>query len=256
MSLNIYGYHVALYSIEWAREKFDDLFVNGADLANSFIENQSAFFSKLKQDPLTEIDSLKTVNSWLELSSHPSFELCVQVLLNDFIANFRDAINDLTHHFPRDARIIEKETGADLGPFWHGHKRFPQAATFDPNDENHLNYIYHGANILASVFGLKEQDKTTVRGIAQRLQQNIKPWEYTGQTIDLSGQEEGKDKIETTTTMINIESNSSNNNSDYNHTINPHEEEDAAIVHRLTSRLSSINVSHLSHLHPAEFEKV
>ncbi len=42
------------------------------------------------------------------------------------MTHFNHAIAALTHAFPADARNIHAETGTDMGPFWHGHKRFPQ----------------------------------------------------------------------------------------------------------------------------------
>ena len=163
--------------------------MSGADLANSFLEDRQAFFLKVKQDALTEAEALRNVYSWLELASSPSFDVCVNVILQDFLSNFRNAINDLTHNFPRDARNVEKDTGVDLGPFWHGHKRFPQTATFDPTNSLHVDYLYHGANILATVFGLHEQDREAVLRVVQQLP--IPPYQFTGATVDLSG--DGKD---------------------------------------------------------------
>lgn len=212
--------------------------MSGADLVNSFLEDPSSFFHKLKQDPLSEIESLKNVSNWLELSSHPTFELCVRVLLDDFLNNFRNGINDLTHNFPKDARNVERETGVDLGPFWHGHKRFPQSASFDPDDPTHIDYIYHGANILASVFGLQEQDRETVRKIAMTLP--IPAWEYTGAVVDLSGQEgeekkDGGQQQQSPPKQVT--------------------EEEHETIQRLTSHLSSLQLSSFSRLHPADFEK-
>ena len=226
-----------LCSIEWAREKFDDLFVSGADLANSFLEDRAAFFLKLKQDALTEAEALRNVRSWLELAAAPSFDLCVRVLLDDFLANFRNAINDLTHNFPRDARNVEKDSGVDLGPFWHGHKRFPQTANFDPTNASHVDYLYHGANILATVFALPEQDRDAVVRIAQQLP--IPPYQFTGATVDLSG--DGKDDEKKGEEPAPAKSSLT--------------EDDAVEIARLTAELQRVDTSAIRPLHPADFEK-
>ena len=224
-------------SIEWAREKFDDLFVSGADLANSFLEDRQAFFLKVKQDALTEAEALRNVYSWLELAASPSFDVCVKVLLEDFLANFRNAINDLTHNFPRDARNVEKDSGVDLGPFWHGHKRFPQTATFDPTNPLHVDYVYHGANILATVFGLHEQDREAVVRIAQQLP--IPAYQFTGATVDMSGDGKNDEKKgeEATPAKSSLT------------------DDDSAELARLTSALLSVNTGGIARLHPADFEK-
>ena len=221
-------------SIEWAREKFDDLFVSGADLANSFLEDRVAFFAKLRQDALTEADALKSVSSWLQLAAHPTFELCVRVLLDDFVANFRNTINDLTHNFPKDARNVEKDTGVDLGPFWHGHKRFPQAASFDPHNAQHVDYIQHGASILAAVFGLPEQDRDSVTRVVSGL--SVQPWQYTGGRVDMSGQE-GEEKKEKDTAPTSLA------------------DEDAQLIEQLTAQLQQLDTSAIKRMHPADFEK-
>jgi ubiquitin-activating enzyme E1 len=54
----------------------------------------------------------------------------------------------LLHCFPLDHKT---EQGA---PFWSGPKRPPQALQFDPNDEQHVNFVQAAANIFAYAFGL------------------------------------------------------------------------------------------------------
>lgn len=226
---------VVFVSIEWAREKFDDLFVSGADLANSFLEDRVAFFAKLRQDALTEADALKSVSSWLQLAAQPTFELCVRVLLDDFTANFRNAINDLTHNFPKDARNVEKDTGVDLGAFWHGHKRFPQAASFDTNNTQHVDYVHHGANILASVFGLHEQDRDTLVRTVSGM--SVQPWQYTGARVDMSGQEGEEKKAQEDSAPTSLA------------------DEDAQLIEQLTAQLQQLDTTNIKRMQPADFEK-
>jgi len=57
-----------LHCIEWAREKFDDLFVSGADNANSFLDSSEKFLDKLKQSPNEQADILKAVKTWIDMS--------------------------------------------------------------------------------------------------------------------------------------------------------------------------------------------
>ena len=246
----------AVCSIEWAREKFDDLFVSGADLANSCLEDRAAFLSKLKQDRLTEAEALQQAADWLQLAVRPSFAQCVHKLVLDFTSNFRNAIHDLTHNFPRDARNVEKETGVDLGPFWHGHKRFPQAAEFDPADPLHLDYVYHGCNILARVFGLQEQDKQTVRAIAQQI--SIPPYVYTGATVDLSEEEKGEASkragSEEKETMADTAAAGDSSGSG---SAAAQAEDEAELIARLTASLHALlDSSSIARLQPTEFEKV
>lgn len=217
------------HAIEWAREKFDDLFMSGAESANSFLEDRAAFLAKLKQDPLTEADALKAVEKWLNLSAHPTFDTCVKMAIDEFLSSYRNAIKDLTHHFPKDARNIDRATGADLGPFWHGHKRFPQSAEFSIQDELHLEFVYRCSNILASVFGIGEKSLAEVKAIAQNIP--IEEWKFTGSAVNLS--EEKKDEKKSQDAP----------------------EEDAEVIARLTEKLISLNLSGFKKLFPADFEK-
>lgn len=223
------------HCIEWAREKFDDLFVSAADSVNSLLEDRKEFFAKLKQDPLSEADSLRTVRSWLDLCTSPSFETCIQVMFREFTANYRDAINDLTHHFPADARNRDRETGADLGPFWHGHKRFPTATEFDPNNEQHLDYIFHGSNILASVFGLKEQTRDQVKQLAAHLK--AQPWVFSGAVVKLDEDKDKKKDEESKQAEPSLS------------------DKDANDIADITSYLQSLDLTQYRKLNPADFEK-
>ena len=193
-----------------------------------------AFFAKLRQDALTEADALKSVVDWLQLAARPSFDLCVRVILDDFVTNFRNAINDLTHNFPKDARNVEKDTGVDLGAFWHGHKRFPQAAAFDPTNQQHVDYVYHGANILASVFGLHEQEReAVVRAVSSM---SVQPWQYTGGKVDMSGQE-GENKEQDSSAPTSLA------------------DEDAQLIEQLTTQLQQLDTNGIKRMKPADFEK-
>lgn len=89
--------------------------MSGADAVNSLLEDREQFLQKLKQDPLSEADALKSVKNWLELAAQPSFEQCAKVMFDEFVTNYRNSINDLTYAFPKDARIKDQATGADLG---------------------------------------------------------------------------------------------------------------------------------------------
>jgi hypothetical protein len=214
--------------IQWSRTLFDDLFISGADAVNSLLENREQFLQKLKQDKLAEPEALKQVKNWLELAAAPSFEQCAKVLFLEFVKNYRNAINDLTHAFPKDARIKDNATGADLGLFWHGHKRFPASTEFDINNPAHVDYIYHGANILASVFRIPEQSREQVHAMLPKIFAQDIPWKPKA---TLSEKEE-MDRADAC------------------------EREDLECVERVTAELRSLDLSMLSCLSSAHFMEV
>lgn len=226
-----------VHCIEWAREKFDDLFVNGADNANSFLDNPTNFFQQIKSDPLSEADTLNGVKTWLELAKNPSHETAVRLVFDFFITNFRNAILDLTHAFPADARNVDKTTGADLGPFWHGHKRFPNAAHFIRDDPLHIDFVYHGANIMCSVFKLSPLTRQQVHDIAGKLKAD--DWKFSGVDAEISKQNDNN----------NSDSSSSSSSSVM---VPP---DDRALVSELTQYLSTLELLSFQKLNAQDFEK-
>jgi len=221
--------HLDIHCIEWAKEKFDDIFVSGPDALNAFLEDREAFYDKLEQAKLEARGRLELVQKWLELSKAPSFELCMQLMFERFTTFFRDDILTLTHNFPKDSRVIDKDTGADMGPFWHGHKRYPQPAIFDPNNDLHLEYIYAGANILASVFHLHPvEDREKVRLMAHHLK--APEYKFSGATVDLS---EGKK--EAVEEKLN--------------------DDDNVVIEQLKAELTKIDAAAFKRLAAADFEK-
>lgn len=60
------------------------------------------------------------------------------------------SIAQLVHNFPEDHVTSTGER------FWTGAKRFPQVATFDMDNEQHMNFVVSVANILAVNRGLVE----------------------------------------------------------------------------------------------------
>jgi ubiquitin-activating enzyme E1 len=186
-----------LHCIEWAREKFDDLFVVDADNVNSLLEDREAFFAKIAQSPLEARDALTNTKRWLELSKTPSLEICVKMMFEEFLKQYRDQIKDLITNFPEDSRNTQTtEDGKviDLGPFWHGHKRFPFVADFNADNVEHLDFIYHGTHILARAFNIPETvTKEKVKELVSKLK--APEWKFSGKKIELDEEnKENKDK--------------------------------------------------------------
>jgi len=223
-----------LHCIEWAREKFDDWYVVGADSANSLIEDRANFFKKLKQNPLEERETLETAKRWLLLSKAPNLKTCVEITFEEFHRQFRDQINDLTTNFPADARnsrTTEDGQVIDLGPFWHGSKRFPQAAPYNPEEPLHVDLVYHGSCILASIFRLPEPSREEVAKIAKTLKPH--EWKFSGKKVDLD--EDKKEKKDAPAVVV--------------------ADDDKAVVEALTKELSALDLKEFKPLKAADFEK-
>jgi ubiquitin-activating enzyme E1 len=74
-----------------------------------------------------------------------------------------------------------------LGPFWHGHKRFPNTLEYDSKDELHVDYIYAYSSILAHTFGLPPKTREEVRAASSAIR--AAPWVAGSGKVDMS---EGK----------------------------------------------------------------
>jgi ubiquitin-activating enzyme E1 len=225
---------LVLHCIEWAREMFDDWFTQGPDLASSFVKDKNAFFEKQAANAMEELPSLRLVKKWADLGTNPSVDKCATFMINVFLKFFRDGIKDLIHHFPADARNTHKETGADLGLFWHGHKRFPQIAEWDPNNETFTNFVFHSTNILVNqVFELKTNvDEASIKKLCQAFKAS--DWVFSGGEIELEEDEKdgGEEKKQVDLDDAEVKE-----------------------LAKLKEELNALDIKTIAQMKPADFEK-
>jgi len=224
-----------LHCIEWAREKFDDWFVVGADSANALLEDRAAFFKKQKDNPLEELDNLRQAKRWLLLSKSPNYATCVELMYEEFHRQFRDQINDLTTNFPADARNTRTTDDGkvlDLGPFWHGGKRFPKSLTFDASDAQHVDFVHHGANIIAAIFRLPEGSREDTINATKTMKPH--EWKFSGKKVEL---EEDKKERKEGAPPAEVA------------------DDDKALIAALHKELSDLDLKQFKPLKATEFEK-
>jgi len=163
------------HCIEWARAEFNDVFVVGPQEVNSYIADSNNWLGELKNDPDREqAEKLESLCDWLRISENPSIVSCTEVAFKRFHAQYRDRINKLVECFPKDARVTDKDTGEDCGPFWSGARRFPSVLVFDANNEIMCDYIYNAAMLVAFSFNLEKVEKAKIIDIVK----DLKPPEY------------------------------------------------------------------------------
>jgi len=186
-----------LHCIEFAREKFDDLFSGGARKLTDFLDNGETFLERVKSEGMAEESSLREVINWLNIvrdvsPSTPEKTLanCVRLAFDSLLQYFTFKIKDLQAQYPEDLRDIDKESGADLGPYWRGHKRFPRALEYSASNESQLNYIYHAVCIYAEMFRLKQPTEAEVAAIAATL--TPPAWQRNAVKIEGKDGKEGK----------------------------------------------------------------
>lgn len=137
------------HTIAWAKSLFQGYFADSPETVNLYLSQPNYVEQTLKQNP--DIKGTLT-NIAQSLNQRPySFEDCIKWARNEFEAKFNHEILQLLYNFPEDAKTSNGE------PFWSGPKRAPKPLVFDYNNPDHFNFIVGGANLLAFVYGLKEQ---------------------------------------------------------------------------------------------------
>jgi len=166
--------HFIEHCIEWARAQFTTLFENGPQEVNSLLKDREGYFTSVTKEgnAVAQREKLAAAKFYLEKSVNATYQTCVQMAYDEFIAQYRNRINDLTHAFPEKTRKINEVTKEDEGPFWAGEKRFPSSAVFDPKDDLHASYIMNSANLLAFSFGIEPvTNLDQVRGYCAKIQE-------------------------------------------------------------------------------------
>lgn len=156
------------HCIEWARDQFELMFVKLFKKCENYLQNPAKFEEDMlgttsKEDALLE---MKLVTEMLRACNNLSIGSCAQLAFCVFHYRFRDNILDLQSKYPKDCRMVDKN-GVDKGPFWSEKKRYPTAATFDINDESHLDFLLSTTCLFAVGLGLiapkKEGDDDWLR---------------------------------------------------------------------------------------------
>lgn len=138
------------HTIAWAKSLFQGYFSDAPETVNLYLTQPNYVEQTLKQNPdikgaLTEIASL--------LNNRPySFNECITWARTEFEKKYNHDIKQLLFNFPKDAVT---STGA---PFWSGPKRAPKPLDFDINNSDHLNFVVAGANLIAFIYGLKDEN--------------------------------------------------------------------------------------------------
>jgi ubiquitin-activating enzyme E1 len=172
------------HCIEWGRDKFNGLFVDGPSDLVSYLDNTAAFNHRMKTTETTStfVSALQKNIDLLNFKKEASFDLCVAFAKDQFNTYFDYGIQDLLSTFPKDAK--DKEGN----PFWSGPKRCPTNLTFDASNPDHINFIVPAANLIAVSLGLPEcRDVAKIAEIADK----VACKQYVKKTVKI--EEEKKD---------------------------------------------------------------
>jgi len=225
--------NLIVHCIEWAKPKFQELFELQPQQVNSFLTDKEKFFASLEKqgDEAAQLKFLQEIHSIV--SAERNYVSCVALAQKVFVENHRDIIKNLTWAMPEDSRVIDSATGADLGPFWTGAKRFPHAAELDLNDEKHAEYLFYAANLYAFLYGLPYMTREQFREAAAKVPPPA-PW--TPPKYNNIQLEDGKDENKSAAAP-NVEA------------------ELRAQVQELVETLKGVDTSKLAPVRVNEFEK-
>jgi ubiquitin-activating enzyme E1 len=136
------------HTIAWAKSLFQGYFHDSPENVNLYLTQPNFVETVLKQSGDVK-GILETIDQYLTTDKPYTFEDCIKWARLQFEEKFSHDIKQLLYNFPKDAVTSKGE------PFWTSPKRAPDALVFDINNENHLDFVVGGANLLAYVYGLK-----------------------------------------------------------------------------------------------------
>ncbi|KAI9822963.1 MAG: E1 ubiquitin-activating protein [Phylliscum demangeonii] len=141
------------HTITWARDLFEQYFMQQPEAANSYLSQPKYVERTLKQSG-NEKATLESIRDYLVTDKPLSFDDCIGWARRQFESHFNNKIQQLLYNFPHDAVT---STGT---LFWSGPKRAPQALKFDYNNQDHLSFIIAAANLHAFNYGLSSKNAT------------------------------------------------------------------------------------------------
>jgi ubiquitin-activating enzyme E1 len=136
------------HTIAWAKNLFQEYFTDAPQNVNLYLSQPNFVESTLKQSG-DQKGILETIYSYLVTNRPLTFEECIEWARLEFERRYNNDIKQLLYNFPLDAVT---STGT---PFWGGPKRAPTPLTFDPDNEDHMNFVIAAANLRAFNYGLK-----------------------------------------------------------------------------------------------------
>lgn len=186
------------HTIEWARNYFQAMFVDGSIDFAKYIKDPAGFIKTEKHLAAKKAGSLKekleVIKKILEIhQGHEHPQPFVDFARQLFQDTFHDQLSQLLHAFPRDY----KDDKGHL--FWSSPKRPPYEINFDLNDDMHFMFIKSVCQIMSSCFNMEfnETDDTIRKMIALCRFKVNKPINKKIKTDEKDTTEEGGEDDET-----------------------------------------------------------
>ncbi|XP_044202747.1 ubiquitin-like modifier-activating enzyme 6 [Thunnus albacares] len=160
------------HTIQWARDKFENLFAHKPSMYNSFWQTHSSAEVVLQRMQAGEslegsFQVIKLLSRWPSQWKH-----CITVARLKFEKYFTRKALQLLHSFPLDTRL------KDGSLFWQSPKRPPAPIEFDLKDTLHFTFIVSMARLLAGIYNIPYSEKDLSEEAVTRILSDVKIPEY------------------------------------------------------------------------------
>ncbi|ORX50072.1 ubiquitin-activating enzyme E1 [Piromyces finnis] len=135
------------HTIQWARDKFEELFKQSADNVNLHL-TQPNYIDSVRKQAGTQKDTIQGIYNYLVAWKPKTFRECIIWAREMFEELYNNSIQQLLFNFPKDSVTSSGQ------PFWSGPKRAPTPIIFDMNNQLHMDFIIAAANLHAFNYGL------------------------------------------------------------------------------------------------------
>jgi len=147
--------YLPVHCIEWARSSFSR-FETQPKLYNTFMENREKFMEQLNTAEGDEkYQMTKVMERFLAIDTADLYGEAIRFAFSEFVEQHVTRIKNLIHLFPEDEVVRDKESGAVIGNFWTGHKKFPQVPAFDSESlggDAVIDYLWSQSQLWAFAF--------------------------------------------------------------------------------------------------------
>lgn len=149
------------HCIQWARELFETTFNCNIKNLIQFIKDEKSFMQIIPAEMSTILPELIKITENIP----KSYDDCVRFAINLGNSLYKEQINELLVKYPSD-HITE-----DGNLFWSGTKKCPSIINIDFNTKDELikNFILSCANLWATVFNIKYENKINLNMIYQNV---------------------------------------------------------------------------------------
>lgn len=145
------------HTLQWARDAFEDLFVNTPQDVRTFAAagSHDSYLASLRASRNQMLERVRRVHAALVTERCDSWGDCVRWARVEFERLFVFPVLDLLHQHPEDKRL------PDGTPFWTAKKRPPTPAHFSLDHVDHRDFVLAAAAIRARLVGISPSSDAT-----------------------------------------------------------------------------------------------